>query len=273
MNTCLECGIKDCSPECQRKAWPTHKTLCRKAVATKDRDEEGIRAHPDRIPLAGTFESYIQKHEQAIHFALYSAFQIGAPEGDLHLSHIAIGLFHCDPDTKPLKFNFLGLRLLSHAEYHEEKLANLPADDPHRIQHEALLSQKGLNEYWDYAGADAGMARCAAVMELSDAPLPTAGSDFAFTAVCQIAAPFVIELREFPGSPPFPVDPDFLQHLDEDLNVPTPMVTREEMKERQIKRLGSVGASWVKQSADWFDALSDEKKMEMKIMLGGGESS
>ena len=63
-----------------------------------------------------------------------------------------------------------------------------------RKRHEALLSQEGLNGYWDYGGAPEGMARCAAVLELADEPMGAPGSTFSFTAVCQIAAPFVIDL-------------------------------------------------------------------------------
>ena len=84
-------------------------------------------AHPSRVSLAGDFEAFCQKYEQAIHFALYSAFD------NAHLGQIAIVLFHTDPKVTPPQFSFLGVRLLSHAEYFEEKLSTLDPEDPHRI--------------------------------------------------------------------------------------------------------------------------------------------
>ncbi|KAK4701787.1 hypothetical protein P7C70_g4440, partial [Phenoliferia sp. Uapishka_3] len=228
--------------------------LCKKAVATKSRDEEGIMAHPDRIPLAQAFETFTQEREEVLHFALHSAFAIGQPPptGDLHLTHVAVGLFHCNnPEASAPKFDFLGLRMLEHAEYYAEKLSALEKDDPNRIRQEALLSQKGLNEYWEFSEAAPSMARCAAVWELSDTPLPPAGSEFSFVAVCQIAHPFVIDLRDFPDSPQFPVDNDWLQHLDEDLRNPKPIATRAEMREHQLKRLGSAGSNWVNATEAW----------------------
>ena len=75
--------------------------------------------------------------------------------------------------------------------------------------------------------------------------------------------------REYPGSPSFPIDKEFLQHLDEDLNSPTPATTREEQKERQLRRLGAAGKEWVWASTAWFDDMPEERKVEMKILLGG----
>ncbi|KAK4703369.1 hypothetical protein P7C70_g2852, partial [Phenoliferia sp. Uapishka_3] len=233
------------------------------------RNEEQSMAHPTHLPNGVTFDAYIRAFEHPVQFALHSAFKIGHSGGDLHLTHVALVVFRHQQSagTNGSDFVYHGIKLFPHADFQHNFLRGFTPDDhPIRVQGETMLSQRGLNSLYGYGTAEASMSRCAAFYILSSSPV-IPGQTYEIQKTCTILHPFLIQLREFPDSPPWPVDPDWQERAQEDCRLVKPPASRDEMATYQLKRLGSAGAAWLRANDVWYQRLSSERKREVDARM------